>query len=523
MTLGDFLQILRQHWGYVAGAIVGLLVLAGTLTWFTEPSYESTAQVYISTSGSQGVSDLVQGSSFTQRQVTTYADLVTIPEVLEPVALTLGIDNVQSLERSLRAQEIPNTVLINIIAADRDPGLAADKANAVSEEFAAMIERLEGDGEAGPSPVQANVVRPATASASPASPDVTRNLLVALLLGLVLGPVLAVLREVLDTSVSDEDDVTALTDATILGRIGVDREVSTEQLLFATDPHSPRAEAFRKLRTNLQFIEAAQSHRSFLVTSSLPGEGKTTTTLSLARVLAEGGSSVCVVDADLRRPRLMEAVGLEGAIGLTNLLIGDLTLREVTQTWMGRVTMIGSGPIPPNPSELLGSPRMRELLETLQGEYDYVLIDTPPLLPVTDAAVLTALAGGTILVVGVTIIKTEHLHSSLEILRNVEAPLLGLVLNRLPTSSSSPYAYGYGYGYHQERATEPSRFRRAALGGRPPRMPVGPGPHAAAPTGDPAIDRPEGAAEEQQAHAPGGGRGRSGQEARSLGQGEQLT
>lgn len=501
MKLGDFLQILRQHWGYVAGAIVGLLVLAGTLTWFTEPSYESTAQVYISTSGSQGVSDLVQGSSFTQRQVTTYADLVTIPEVLEPVALVLGIDNVQSLERSLRAQEIPNTVLINITAADPDRDLAADKANAVSEEFAAMIERLEGEGRPGPSPVQANVVRPATPSAIPASPDVTRNLLVALLLGLMLGPVLAVLREVLDTSVSDEDDVTAITDATILGRIGVDREVSTEQLLFATDPHSPRAEAFRKLRTNLQFIEAAQAHRSFLITSSLPGEGKTTTTLSLARVLAEGGSSVCVVDADLRRPRLLEAVGLEGAVGLTNLLIGDLTLSEATQTWMGRVTMIGSGPIPPNPSELLGSPRMRELLETLQADYDYVLIDTPPLLPVTDAAVLTGLAGGTILVVGVTIIKSEHLRGSLEILGNVEAPLLGLVLNRVPTSSSSPYAYGYGYGYHVEGAAEPSRFRRAALGGRRPRGPARPPRDPAGPPGDPSKSRIARLAQDEKAHA----------------------
>lgn len=501
MTLGDFLQILRQHWGYVVGAIVGLLVLAGTLTWFTEPSYESTAQVYISTSGAQGVSDLVQGSSFTQRQVTTYADLVTIPEVLEPVALVLGIDNVQSLERSLRAQEVPDTVLINITAADPAADLAADKANAVSEEFAAMIERLEGEGRSGPSPVQANVVRPATPSASPVSPDVTRNLLVALLLGLMLGPMLAILREVLDTSVSDEDDVTAITDATILGRIGVDREVSTEQLLFATDPHSPRAEAFRKLRTNLQFIEAAQAHRSFLVTSSLPGEGKTTTTLSLARVLAEGGSSVCVVDADLRRPRLLEAVGLEGAAGLTNVLIGDLTLSEATQTWMGRVTMIGSGPIPPNPSELLGSPRMRGLLETLQADYDYVLIDSPPLLPVTDAAVLTGLTGGTILVVGVTIIKSEHLRGSLEILGNVEAPLLGLVLNRVPTSSSSPYAYGYGYGYHVEGAAEPARFRRAALGGRRPRVPVGPSRDPAGSAGDPSTSRIARLAQDEKAHA----------------------
>lgn len=467
MTLGAFLQILRQRWGYVVGAIVGLLLLAGTLTWLTEPSYESTAQVYISTSGSQGVADLVQGSSFTQRQVTTYADLVTIPEVLEPAAATLGMASVESLERSLHAREVPNTVLIDITASDPDPSLAADKANAVSEEFSRMVEALESRDDTGVSPVQANVVRPARPSETPASPDITRNLLIALLLGLVLGPVLAVLREVLDTRVRTEDDITALTGASILGRIGVDRQASPEAQLQATDPHGPRAEAFRKLRTNLQFIEAARQHRSFLITSSLPGEGKTTTVLSLARALAEGGSSVCVVDADLRRPRLLSVVGHEGAVGLTNLLIGELTLPEVTQRW-GTIAMVGSGPIPPNPSELLGSPPLRELLATLEERHDYVLIDAPPLLPVTDAAVLTGVVGGTILVVGCSIISRDHLRGALEILDKVEAPVLGLVLNRVPSSGSASYGYGYGYGPD----TEPSASRRGPFSTRRARRPV---------------------------------------------------
>lgn len=477
MTLGDFLRILRQRWVYVVGAVIGLLALAGALTWVTEPSYESTSQVYISTSAAQGVQDLVQGSNFTQRQVTTYADLVTTPKVLEPVVATLGLDGgVEALEKSLRAQEVPNTVLIDITASDRDPQVAAAKANEVGTEFTRMIEELESGGQEGESPVLANVVRTARPSDDPASPDVTRNLLVALLLGLVLGPVLAILREVLDTKVRDEDDVTAQTDATILGRIGEDKE-GTERLLYDDDPHSPRAEAFRKLRTNLQFIEAAQQHGSFLVTSSLPGEGKTTTSLSLARVLAEGGSRVCIVDADLRRPRLLEAVGLEGAVGLTNLLIGELTVPDATQTWLGKVSMIGSGPIPPNPSELLGSPRMRELLTVLQEDFDYVLVDAPPLLPVTDAAILTGLTGGTILVVGCGLIDREHLRGSLEILGTMEAPLLGLVLNRVPLNASSPYAYGYGYHYGE---TAPSPRRRTVLGRRREQSALEAGPAASA-------------------------------------------
>ena len=504
MTLGDFLQILRQHWGYVVGAVVGLLAVAGVLTWLAEPSYESTAQVYISTSGSQEVADLVQGSSFTQRQVTTYADLVTTPQVLEPVAQTLGIDGgVETLERQLRAQEVPNTVLIDITAADPDPVLAAEVANAVGEEFADMIEELESAGRDGPGPVQANVVRPARVSETPASPDVVRNLLVAGLLGLVLGPVLAVLREVLDTKVRDEDDVTGLTDATILGRIGVDRAASTEHLVWDDDPHNPRAEAFRKLRTNLQFIEAARGHRSVLITSSLPGEGKTTTTLSLARVLAEGGSRVCVIDADLRRPRLLETVGLDGAAGLTNLLIGEVTVPEVAQTWLGTVTMIGSGPIPPNPSELLGSPRMRELLGVLQQHYDYVIVDAPPLLPVTDAAVLTGLTGGTIFVVGCTLVEREQLRGALEILTSVEAPMLGLVLNRVPLRSSSSYAYAYHYGQDDR-----SGRRRTARSSRRPRRTVDRKGHPAPEPVKPPVQRPEPAPQPQQGKAARGRRRR---------------
>lgn len=514
MTLGDFLRILRQRWGYVVGAVVGLLALAGTLTWLTEPVYESTSQVYISTSAAQGVQDLVQGSNFTQRQVSTYADLVTTPQVLEPVATTLGLPGgAEALERSLRAQEVPNTVLIDITASDPDPRLAADKANAVGEEFAVMIEELESGGRDGESPVLANVVRPARPADDPASPDVTRNLLIALLLGLVLGPVLALLREILDTKVRDEADVTALTDATILGRIGVDRE-DTEQLLYDTDPHSPRAEAFRKLRTNLQFIEAAQAHRSFVITSSLPGEGKTTTTLSLARTLAEGGSRVVVVDADLRRPRLLEAVGLDGSVGLTNLLIGELTVDETTQTWLGKVDLIGSGPIPPNPSELLGSPRMRELLEVLNRDYDYVLLDAPPLLPVTDAAILTSLTGGTIAVVGCGLIDREHVRGSLEILTNVEAPLVGLVLNRAPLRSSSPYAYRY---YHQEK---PDRsWGRGRLGRRrhgSTGSPTWAQGEASAAAGDPAAEAAEATAQTKKRPAPRGGRRRRRHQGRSF-------
>ncbi len=148
------------------------------------------------------------------------------------------------------------------------------------------------------------------------------------------------------------------------------------------DPHSPRAEAFRTLRTNLQFVDAANHPRSIVFTSSLPGEGKTTTAANLAITMAAGGSRVCVVEGDLRRPRLLEYMGLDGSVGLTNVLIGQTDVTDALQQFSdGGLYVLGAGPIPPNPSELLGSTAMEKTLRELESRFDVVIIDTPRCFP----------------------------------------------------------------------------------------------------------------------------------------------
>ena len=271
------------------------------------------------------------------------------------------------------------------------------------------------------------------------------------LLGLLGGTALALLRDRLDTKIRSKADVEAAAeDITVLGAIPYDSDAPKHPLILEADPHSSRAEAFRSLRTNLQFVDATDHPQVLTVTSSLAGEGKTTTTANLAFALANSGSSVCLIEGDLRRPRLLTYLGLEGGVGLTDVLIGRVALKDVAQRFgEHRLMVIGSGATPPNPSELLGSEPMKAVLDDLRGRFDYVVIDAPPLLPVTDAAVLSTQTDGTVLVAGADIVNRDQMLEAIEMLEAVNANILGVVVNRVQRGARGNY---YDYRYESTNA-----------------------------------------------------------------------
>jgi capsular exopolysaccharide synthesis family protein len=303
--------------------------------------------------------------------------------------------------------------------------------------------------------------------AGPVSPNPVRNIGLGLVLGLLVGLGAALLRDTFDTSIKSERDVKDATDETVIGGITYDPESSKHPLIVQSDPHGPRAEAFRSLRTNLQFIDVANPPKSIVVTSSLPGEGKSTTTANLALSLAETGLSVVVIEGDLRRPRLLDYLGFEGSVGLTDVLVGRVEVDDVLQPF-GRtgLRLLGAGPIPPNPSELLGSANMERLVEDLCNRFDYVLIDAPPLLPVTDAAVLSTIVDGAIVVVGAGVAQREHVRRAIESLDAVNGSILGIILNRVRAKDGGAgygtYEYDYRPESERQRAKDrgPRRFRR---------------------------------------------------------------
>ena len=284
--------------------------------------------------------------------------------------------------------------------------------------------------------------------ASPSEPKVLRNLILGLVLGLLLGLGVALLRHVLDTKVRSEQDVRALTDSPILGVIAFDEGVPSHPLILREDPRGAPAEAIRRLRTNLQFVGVAGESRTIVVSSSVPGEGKTTAAMNLAVSLADAGSKVLLIDADLRRPSVAEYLGLEGRVGLTTVLIGKASLEDVVQPWADTtLDILPAGQVPPNPSELLGSPAMKALLSETTDSYDMVLIDSPPVLPVTDAAVLGRQVDGALIVAGMDRIHRPQLRDTLESLETAGCSVLGLVINKIAHREVGAYVYERSYYY----------------------------------------------------------------------------
>ena len=273
------------------------------------------------------------------------------------------------------------------------------------------------------------------------------------LVGLAIGIGIAVLRGVLDTRIHSLHDLAQVTDKPMLGGIALDPDASTRPLIVHADPRNPRAESFRSLRTNLQFVNVEGGPRSFVISSAGPGEGKSTTTANLAISLAETGAKR---RPDRRRPAPAEARRLLSASrvvsGLTDVLIGRAELVDVLQKWgRGYLYVLPAGRIPPNPSELLGSAAMAKLLEKLTAQFDYVLIDAPPLLLVTDAAVVSKLAGGAILVAASGSTKKQELAGAVRALESIGSRLVGIVVTMLPTKGPDSYGYGnYTYGMTHE-------------------------------------------------------------------------
>lgn len=410
-----------------------------------QPTYTSETQLFVATQSSGSVTELQQGNSFSQARVQSYVKTVSSPLVLQPVIDTLGLGSTAAeLSKRVTASTDLNTVLINIAVSDKSPVQAAAIAEAVADSLIRTVDSLEKPKSGGSSPVSLSVVKPAVAPTVPSGPNTRLNLVIGLLAGLALGAGGALLRSTLDTRIRGEADVRQISDVSVLGGIAFDQDATRKPLLTQAAPQSPRAESFRQLRTNLQFANVSAHAKTVLVTSSIPGEGKSTTATNLAIALAQSGRSVCLVDADLRRPMVSEYLGLDRSVGLTTALVGGFDVAEALQHWgEDKLYVLASGMIPPNPSELLGSQEMKRLIERLEDSFDSVVIDAPPLIPVTDAAVLAQHVGGVIMVAAAQTVRRQELQKSLNALQLVGAVVLGIVLNRVPIKGADAYSYSY--------------------------------------------------------------------------------
>jgi capsular exopolysaccharide synthesis family protein len=458
VDLHDFVRLLRRRWRTAAAVAVAGLVAACAITLATTAVYQASTQVFVSLRGAGGDSSTAyQDNLFSQQRVKSYVKIADSPSVTQPVVAQLNLAmTARELSSKITADAPPNTVLIDIRVRDAQPGQARDMANAVATQFAAVVAKLESPDSRSASAVTVTVVRPAELPTTPVAPRPVLNIALGLVIGVAVGTGLAVLREIMDTSVKTSADLQELTGNSALGVIAFDPQAQKAPLVSQVDTRSVRLEAFRTLRTNLRFVDVDHPPKVVILTSSVVGEGKSTTACNLALTLASAGTRVILVEGDLRRPRVADYMGLEGAVGLTDVLIGRAVLDDVLQPWgSSPLSVLTSGALPPNPSEMLSSTQMAELIAGLRARAEMVLIDAPPLLPVTDAAVLARECDGALLVVRQGRTSREQLSRSLEALRSVGARLLGTALNMAPTGGAHGYGYGYYSGYYSSRSDRP--------------------------------------------------------------------
>ena len=460
------LTTLRRAWWLLVLA-AGLGTAAAAVVNATSAVvYEAQLQQFVSIAdSSDSTSNILSGSQFTLQRVKSYTQVATSAQVLQPVIRRLRLPmSVSDLAGHVQATNPLDTVLIELSVTDTDPAQAAEIANAVGQQLSEVVQQIESPQSGAPAPVKLTTTQPATPPTTPVSPRTTLNLALGLLVGLAAGAGGALLREQLNTTVKTPDDVETVTGSVPLGLVPFDATARTQPLV-SDEQTDGRAEAFRTLRTNLQFADVDRPPRSIVVTSAMPDEGKTTSACNIALTLALTGSRVVLVEADLRKPRVCDYLGLDSGAGLTNVLAGQHSLDDVLVPWKRRtLTVLPAGPVPPNPSELLGSQHMGTLIQALAAQYDHVIIDTPPLLPVTDAAVLATVADGAVLIVRHGRSSRDDLELAVQALAAVNARLLGTVLNFIPQRRRG---YGYGYG------TGTSRRRPRPLGGTSPAGPRG--------------------------------------------------
>jgi succinoglycan biosynthesis transport protein ExoP len=411
---------------------------AQAVTAFISPTYQASASVLITSS----ITDKEQ--LFLPRNAQTL--MPTIARLAESRTVAAA---------TAKAVGLPTAIVANQISANFAEGVqiltltaragTATRAAAIANAAVGVLESEVGRMNHGTmDSVWARPLDTATAPAVPVSPKPFLDAVLGALLGLLAGAGLARLRNLTDDKIVAVEDLSEATSAPVLGSVPLDRRVPREPLIVHR-PHSDWAEAFRHLRTNLEFVDVDSPPRLVAVTSAVPHEGKSIMACNLAMAMAGAGRSVLLIEADLRQPRAGEYLGAVGGAGLTTVLAGQAELRDVTQQCgEDGLSFLAAGPLPPNPGELLASQRCRALLRQLREHYDAVLLDLPPM-TVADAAVLAGLADGTIVVTRYRGTRIRQLRRSIGALSTVNARLLGCVLNMTP-SSSNGYRYGYGYG-----------------------------------------------------------------------------
>ena len=444
-------QVIVKRWKLIVVIpLIAVAVSAIVSLFIITPQYTATTTLMVTRPAEAG-QILYQDIQVSRQLVATYREIVHSRRVLETV-----IDNkelplsVGELRDKVNVEAVRDTELIKVDVTDPDPVLAREIANEVASVFMEkIIDIMQVEN--------VSVVDEAVLPGSPVSPRVSLNLAVAFVVGLMGIFGVTFMLEYLDRTIKDPQEVQKRFDLPVIGVVPV---VEGNKLFSLSDPRSPPAEAFRTLRTNIQYSSIDKPVKSILVTGANPYCGKTTISSNLGVTLARSGAKVLLVDADMRRPMLHKMFSIRSEPGLSSLIFKEeLDLDDVV--WKSEhknLLVMPSGPIPPYPAEMLASQRMKMLAIEFATRFDYVIYDSPPVIAVTDAAILANLVDGTIFVMNYGGVKWEEAADALEQLKKVNANMTGVVLNSVPRSTA--YYNGYQYYYGTDTAGISRKLKR---------------------------------------------------------------
>ncbi|OZC50989.1 protein tyrosine kinase [Rhodococcus sp. WWJCD1] len=446
MLIREYAAALKARWLIIVATTIVGTTAAVLFSLLSTPAYQATTRFFVSTTAITA-SDVYQSNLASQQRVVSYAELLTgrtlAQRVVDQLSLPIGAD---ALSAQIEATSTPNSVLLDASVLDTSPLRARDIANALGEQFPALVSELETPADGGTASASVAVAEAAETPTAPVTPKKLRNVILGMTIGLLVGIAGALVRDRLDNTVKKVGELQELTDSVLVGTIPYAKKVRDTAAIDFGRSTAPVAEAYRELRMNLKFLAVDNPPRLLLITSSIAGEGKSVTAVNLALSLAEVGNRVVLVDADLRRPRISEYLDIVGSVGVSSVLAHEATVDEVIQTTtFNNLWALGAGPAPPNPSELLGSAAAQSLLHELRRAFDYVVVDSPPVLPVTDAATLATQCDGTILVTRYGFTRRDEVSRAAANLETIGAPLLGVVMSVVPTSKKSEYRYGYDF------------------------------------------------------------------------------
>lgn len=448
IDIKELLNYIKEKIWVVGIAIVLSLTISVIYTQaIKKPIYKSsTTYVLISDSGNEGIT--TSEVALNEKLIATYKEIIKSRNILEKVIAKLNLEyTTAELAKNISVQQVSTSSMIKITVSDNDPVLAQKIANTIGEEFSIEIESLYKISNLG-------MVDPALIPSAASNQSNLKEMVMINGGAIAASLMIIFLLFYFDNTVKDAEQVEDKIKLPVLGNVPIiPKKKGTEkqsELIVHVDPKSTISEGVRTIRTNLQFSNVDGNLKKIMVTSSMPGEGKSFTSANIATAFAQDGNKVLMIDCDMRKGRLHKIFKLSNAKGLSNLLIDNVTRnykKYIKETKVENLSVITAGVVPPNPSELLNSEANKKLIEKLEKDYDYIIFDCVPTNGLPDSLIVSSLVDKTIIVCAANVTPTELLQKTKNSLENVDADIAGIVVNKTKASYNKYYGHYYGKYY----------------------------------------------------------------------------